>query len=55
LFEIKNAIPPKWLGKCKIDIGFVNPEDNWGAIGFKIKTYENFPDAKGEIETYLVD
>lgn len=55
MFEIKDAIPAGNPGPCRISIGFVNPEDNWGAIGFKIKTYENFPDAKGEIETYLVD
>lgn len=40
LFKISKAIPYGYDGNVTIYIRFVNPKDNWGEIGFKIKTYE---------------
>jgi len=50
---IKDAIPKGWGGKrhnhdnddvvdeeCSIIITLKNPENNWGGIGLKLKTYE---------------
>lgn len=50
LFKITNAIPARFDGEVQIKISFINPLDNWGEIGFKIKTMEEVGD-----ETYLVD
>jgi len=40
LFQIKDAIPANWQEECTLTISFINPVDNWGNIGFKLKTYE---------------
>lgn len=40
LFVMENAIPYGHDALVTIVIGFNNPENNWGDIGFKIKTYE---------------
>lgn len=40
LFQISQAIPENWQEECVIKISFNNPKDNWGNIGFKLKTYE---------------
>lgn len=40
MFKIKNAIPYGYDANVTIKIKFTNPKDNWGEIGFKIKTYE---------------
>jgi len=49
-FIIKNAIPKNYDRIVTILINFKNPINNWGDIGFKIKTAE----VDGENE-YLVD
>ena len=51
LFKITNAIPAGYSGKVTIRIKLINPANNWGKIGFKIKTFENAADG----EEYLVD
>lgn len=50
LFKITGAIPARFDKSVEIKISFKNPLDNWGEIGFKIKTMEEVGD-----ETYLVD
>jgi hypothetical protein len=40
LFKIKNAIPKGYGGQVTITIKMKNPDDNWGEVGFKLKTYE---------------
>lgn len=40
LVQILDAIPPGWTKPVTLTIQFRNPNDNWGNIGFKIKTYE---------------
>lgn len=55
IFEIKNAIPFEYDGKITINIEFINPIDNWGEIGFKIKTYEVLNQDTDDETTYLVD
>jgi hypothetical protein len=40
LFKIKNAIPQGYGGPLTITLKMINPSNNWGAIGFKLKTYE---------------
>jgi|DEB0MinimDraft_12_1074336.scaffolds.fasta_scaffold02860_2 hypothetical protein len=44
------VIPANYKGEVTIKIKMINPENNWGTVGFKIKTYEII----GE-EEYLVD
>lgn len=39
LFKITKAIPPDYDGDVEVKIRLVNPEDNWGRVGVKIKTY----------------
>jgi hypothetical protein len=51
LFKITKAIPPDYSGPVKIVIRFVNPEDNWGRVGVKVKTYE----VDGTGKEYLSD
>lgn len=41
LFKILKAIPPNYDGDVEVKIKFVNPENNWGRIGVKVKTYED--------------
>lgn len=50
LFKITNAIPYGYDKKITININLINPKDNWGTIGLKIKTFEVFEDNE-----YLVD
>ena len=38
LFRIQDAVPANWQKECTIKISFKNPIDNWGNIGFKLKT-----------------
>ena len=40
LFKINNAIPKGYGGPVTIVLSMINPTDNWGSIGFKLKTYE---------------
>lgn len=40
LIYIKDAIKPGYSGPVTIKIKFRNPVNNWGKVGFKIKTYE---------------
>lgn len=54
LFVIKNAIPYDYDALVTIVIGFKNPVNNWGEIGFKIKTYEVIEGADTD-KQYLVD
>jgi hypothetical protein len=51
LFRVESGIPANYKGKVTINIKMINPVDNWGEIGIKIKTYEVFSDG---IE-YMVD
>lgn len=51
IFSIENAIKYGFDAQLTIEIKFINPVDNWGEIGFKIKTYEMLDDGT----TYLVD
>jgi hypothetical protein len=54
LFEFTDAIPAGYGGEVVIKGEFKNPVDNWGAVGFKIKTYEIVK--TGSLSTkYLVD
>jgi hypothetical protein len=56
LFKIKNAIPYGYDESITIVIGFKNPENNWGDIGFKLSTYEIVPGVDGaKDEQFLVD
>jgi hypothetical protein len=60
LFKIKTAIPKGYGGPVTIALKMRNPADNWGAIGFKLKTYEEVttPGENGapdSIEEFLVD
>jgi len=41
LFRITDAIPKGWEKVVRIKMKFRNPVDNWGMLGFKIRTYEN--------------
>jgi len=50
MFKAINAIPKNYYGKVSISFKLVNPKDNWGTIGFKIKTFEVIGD-----DEYLVD
>jgi hypothetical protein len=50
MYKAIGAIPPNYLGDVKVTFNLVNPKDNWGTIGFKIKTYEVIGD-----EEYIVD
>jgi len=40
LFKMKEAIPYGYDDKVTIVINFMNPVDNWGIIGLKLKTFE---------------
>lgn len=57
LFKIEKAIPFGFDGNITIYIKFKNPKDNWGEIGFKIKTYEIVEGATPDDDTeqFLVD
>lgn len=37
---VKDAIKPGYSGPVTIKIKFKNPLNNWGRVGFKLKTYE---------------
>jgi len=50
LFKISNAIPVGWDREVTLVIKMINPENNWGNIGVKLKTYE-----VAEEESFLVD
>ena len=50
MFRIPQAYPGGYSGFVTIHINFINPKDNWGEIGLKIKTYEVI-----DGEEYLVD
>jgi hypothetical protein len=41
MFTIKNAFPANYAGPVQIKLSFRNPIDNWGTVGFKIRTTEN--------------
>ena len=63
LFKMDNAIPYGYDAKVVIKINLINPVDNWGTIGLKLKTFETFsvmgvtPDGKEELipQEFLVD
>ena len=40
LFKMTNAIPYGYDDKVTIVINLLNPKDNWGIIGLKLKTFE---------------
>jgi hypothetical protein len=42
LFKISNAIPYGYDKSVTISINLLNPVDNWGTIGLKMKTFEIF-------------
>jgi hypothetical protein len=44
LFKITNAIPYGHDEKVVISIQLINPVDNWGTIGIKLKTFEVYED-----------
>jgi hypothetical protein len=50
IFKITEAIPSGYIGTVVLSIKLKNPTNNWGSIGFKLKTYEAF-----EGEEYLID
>ena len=41
MFTIKNAFPANHAGPVQIKLSFRNPIDNWGTVGFKIRTSED--------------
>jgi len=41
MFTIKNAFPANFAGSVQIKLSLRNPIDNWGTVGFKIRTSEN--------------
>jgi hypothetical protein len=51
IFSVTNAIPAGYTGPAKIKISLRNPYDNWGEVGFKIRTQEVTPDGS----SYFVD
>lgn len=50
-----NVVRAGYDGDITIKINFFNPIDNWGTVGFKIKTFETMPNANGGFDYYLVD
>jgi len=40
MYTIKNAFPENYGGPVQIKLSFKNPVDNWGTVGFKIRTSE---------------
>lgn len=54
LFNITDAIPAGYSGVVTINLEFKNPKDNWGTVGFKLKTYEVQKTAT-TYKKYLVD
>ena len=40
MFNATALVDAGFTGKISIKIRFKNPKDNWGIIGFKIKTFE---------------
>lgn len=57
LFEIYDALDTSgdgYSGTVTVRLRLKNPDDNWGAVGFKIRTYEVVPGKNGRI-TSLVD
>jgi hypothetical protein len=58
LFKIVKAIPKGYGGngeKVTITIKLINPFDNWGNVGFKIKTYEELYTGTEVTSEFLVD
>lgn len=41
MFTILNAYPENYAGPVQIKLSLRNPIDNWGTVGFKIRTSEN--------------
>jgi hypothetical protein len=44
LILVEDAITPGYTGPVTIKLKFTNPANNWGRIGFKLKTYERAVD-----------
>ena len=51
---IKDAIKPGYHGPVTIKIKFKNPINNWGRVGFKLKTYEVIT-AAGKTTEYIMN
>jgi hypothetical protein len=35
-----NVLPVGYSNEVVMEIGLINPVDNWGSVGFKIRTFE---------------
>jgi hypothetical protein len=56
LLAVADAIKPGYSGPVTIKIKFKNPENNWGRVGFKLKTYELVVDPTTKAKTeYLMN
>jgi hypothetical protein len=49
-YQINGSIPAGYFGNITVNLKMINPSDNWGQLGYKIKTFETYQN-----QTYLVD
>ena len=49
-YQINGSIPAGYFGNITVNLKMTNPSDNWGQLGYKIKTFETYQN-----QTYLVD
>ena len=55
LIYITDAIKPGYPGPVVIKIKMRNPTNNWGRVGFKLKTFEVATGANGVATDYIMN